>query len=166
MSKVRVQTWDVTQLNGMDVLLLHDVLRLRVDVFVVEQQCAYAELDGLDAEATHVVGRTAGGEVVAYCRILPPQEGGLPHIGRVVVAARHRGQGHGKEVVREALAVVRLHYGTVRCAMAAQAHLQKFYEGLGFTVRGEAYPLDGIPHVDMVHADAMDLHTTADHPGK
>ena len=86
-----MQTWDVTQLNGMDALLLHDVLRLRVDVFVVEQQCAYAELDGLDAEATHVVGRTAEGGLVAYCRILPPQDGGMPHIGHSTVAGAMAG---------------------------------------------------------------------------
>ncbi|HRN36173.1 MAG TPA: GNAT family N-acetyltransferase [Flavobacteriales bacterium] len=166
MSKVRVQTWDVTQLNGMDALLLHDVLRLRVDVFVVEQQCAYAELDGLDAEATHVVGRTAEGGLVAYCRILPPQDGGLPHIGRVVVAAQHRGRGHGRELMHQALAAVRLHYGSARCEMAAQAHLQKFYEEFGFMVRGKAYLLDGIPHVDMVYAGPMDLQASVDHLGK
>lgn len=142
--------WSVLGLEGMEARLLHDILRLRVDVFVVEQHCAYPELDGLDAEAAHVVGRQAGGAVVAYCRILPPGADGLPHIGRVVVAPAHRGKGHGRQLMHEALQVVRLCHGSARSALAAQAHLQKFYAEFGFVATGPEYLLDGIPHVDMV----------------
>jgi ElaA protein len=135
--------------EGLGTRELHDILRLRVDVFVVEQNCPYPELDGLDLEAIHVVGKLADNTVVAYCRILPPQKDGLPHIGRVVVPTEYRGQGLGKELMNEALQVLRLNFGSERSAIAAQAHLQKFYADFGYVVTGPEYLLDGIPHVDM-----------------
>ncbi len=130
--------------------MVHDIMRLRVDAFVVEQNCAYPELDGLDEQAIHIIGQDADGTVAAYCRILSPKEDGLPHIGRVVVAPAYRAQGHGRELMREAIIAAQLYFKDERSAVAAQAHLQRFYESLGYQAIGAAYLLDGIPHVDMV----------------
>lgn len=144
--------WSVMPFSGLDGRLLHDIIRLRVDVFVVEQDCPYPELDGLDLDAWHVMGRKADGSVVAYARILPPDEDGMPHIGRVVVAPGHRGRGLGHRLMEETLeALGRLH-GSRRSALAAQAHLQDFYRRSGYVSKGPEYMLDGIPHVDMVRA--------------
>ena len=142
--------WSVLRFSEMDTRLFHDVVRLRVDIFVVEQNCPYPELDGLDPDALHIVGRTTDGNVSAYARILPPKEGGVPHIGRVVVALPERGKGIGDRLMEVALAALEKHYGSRRSALAAQAHLQRFYVGHGFTSCGEEYMWDGIPHVDMV----------------
>ena len=150
MSSEIVQYWSVTGFEGLSARLLHDVLRLRVDVFVVEQNCPYPEIDGLDLDAIHIVGQLADDTVIAYCRILPPQGDGLPHIGRVVVPTGYRGKDLGKELMQKALQVLHLNYGSKRSALAAQAHLQKFYMEFGYSVTGPEYLLDGIPHVDMM----------------
>ena len=150
MSGMEQLQWSVFDLSELDARLFHDIVKLRVDVFVVEQSCPYPELDGQDCDAVHVIGRTGNGEVAAYARILPPQADGLPHIGRVVVAKEHRGMGLGKRVMQEAFQVLRQRYGNTRSAIAAQTHLQQFYTDLGYVRTGTDYLWDGIPHVDMV----------------
>ncbi|MBK8583654.1 MAG: GNAT family N-acetyltransferase [Flavobacteriales bacterium] len=142
--------WSVLRFSELDTRLFHDVLRLRVDVFVVEQNCPYPELDGLDLDALHIVGRDANGAVAAYARILPPQADGVPHIGRVVVAMEQRRNHVGKRLMEVTLDALEQQYGSKRSALAAQAHLQKFYAELGYVTTGAEYMLDGIPHVDMV----------------
>lgn len=141
--------WASVPFAALDVPLLHDILRLRTDVFVVEQQCAYAEVDGADPTAHHIIGRTEDGRTVAYARVLPPGVDGLPHIGRVVVHPDHRGQGLARTCVSEALRTVRTVHGDTPCALSAQAHLLAFYGSFGFRPTGPEYLLDGIPHVDM-----------------
>ncbi|MFF3852764.1 GNAT family N-acetyltransferase [Micromonospora sp. NPDC002575] len=154
----------------LDARTLHDLLRLRVDVFVVEQRCPYPELDGRDVEpgTRHVWlartddgGRRAGGDagdggdgsqgeagtyggVVAYLRILA-DPGGLARIGRVVVAPGARGGGHAGRLMAEALAAV----GDRPCVLEAQSHLVGFYARHGFAVSGPEYVEDGIPHTPM-----------------
>lgn len=145
--------WSTKRFDELDVHLLHQLLRLRTDVFVVEQQCAYAEIDGQDLHALHVLGQQPDGALVAYARILPPGADGLPHVGRVVVAAEVRRHGLGRQLMHEVMHALSVHHGTTRSALAAQAHLQKFYEGFGYRASGAVYPLDGIPHVDMVRSD-------------
>lgn len=142
--------WRTCAFSELDVRSWHDILKLRIDVFVVEQNCPYPELDGLDLHALHVIGCDAQHRPVAYCRILPPHKDGLPHIGRVVVDKAHRGSGIGKQLMREALRSVERKYGSPRSALAAQAYLQAFYEELGYRVTSAVYPLDGIPHIDMM----------------
>ena len=122
---------------------LYDVLRLRADVFVVEQDCAYLDPDGVDLVATHVLGRVDG-RLVAYARVSP--EDGMQRISRVVTARDARGTGLGHAVVRESLAVV----GAAPCFLNAQDHLRAFYAQHGFTPVGEVFLEDGIPHVRMV----------------
>ncbi len=128
---------------------LHDLMRLRVDVFVVEQQCPYAEVDGLDPTASHMLGYSSKGELVAYARILPPSADGLPHIGRVVVHPDHRSKGLSKMIMLACFEAIETRYGNRRHAISAQAHLVRMYEGLGYRSTSAAYDWDGIPHVDM-----------------
>lgn len=145
----RIQ-WSVFDFSELDTQLLYHILKLRVDIFVVEQNCPYPELDGQDPDAVHIVGRQVDGTLVAYARILPPGGDGVPHVGRVLVAEEHRGNGLGKRVMEEAFRMLLQRYGSTRSAIAAQTHLQQFYTDLGYVRTGEDYLWDGIPHVDMV----------------
>jgi ElaA protein len=130
---------------------LHDLLRLRVDVFVVEQECAYPEIDGRDVEpGTRHLWFARDGRPVAYLRLLAEPDGagepgGVARIGRVVVARDARGQGLAARLMTEALTVV----GSRPCVLAAQSHLVGFYARFGFTPSGPEYVEDGIPHVPM-----------------
>lgn len=141
--------WCVKPFAELSAHELHDILKLRVDVFVVEQECVYTEIDGQDIHAHHLMARAATGDLVAYARILPPHEGGLPHIGRVVVAAQNRGGQLGRRLMQEALKGVHALFGSTDNALAAQAYLVPFYTSLGYRKLGEAYDWDGILHVDM-----------------
>jgi ElaA protein len=128
----------------LDTATLYAIMQLRVDVFVVEQRCAYRELDGLDMEpTTQHLWIDDDGQIRAYLRLLVPT-GGPARIGRVVSAASWRNRGAGQRVIRAALDVVR---GPV--VLDAQAHLQRWYERLGFVVCGAGYVEDGIAHVPM-----------------
>ncbi len=142
--------WSVYPFAALGTRLFHDILRLRINVFVVEQQCPYPELDGLDREALHIIGQHADGAVVAYARILPPGSDALPHVGRVVVGLQERRKGTGRLLMEQVLIALRSQYGSACSALAAQAHLQNFYGELGYVAVSAEYALDGIPHVDMV----------------
>ncbi|WFE39131.1 GNAT family N-acetyltransferase [Micromonospora sp. WMMD998] len=129
----------------LDARTFHDLLRLRIDVFVVEQSCPYPELDGRDVEpGTRHLWLTRDGAVVAYLRILADPDG-VARIGRVVVAPADRGAGLAGALMAEALAAV----GDRPCVLDAQTHLVGFYAGHGFTVSGPGYLDDGIPHTPM-----------------
>jgi len=142
--------WSVKAFNGMAPRELHDVFKLRVDVFVVEQRCVYPEIDGQDPDAHHVLGQDANGRLVAYARILPPHGNGPPHIGRVIVHPEKRGQHLGRHLMHTALKAVEELYGSRRSALAAQAYLVKFYGTFGYVPMSDPYDWDGIPHVDMM----------------
>ncbi|MFE0528897.1 GNAT family N-acetyltransferase [Micromonospora parva] len=123
----------------------HDLLKLRIDVFVVEQNCPYPELDGRDVEpGTRHLWLTDGGATLAYLRILADPDG-TARIGRVVVAPSARGGGHAGRLMSAALEVV----GNRRCVLEAQSHLVAFYARHGFAVSGPEYVEDGIPHTPM-----------------
>jgi ElaA protein len=134
----------------LDVATLYDVLALRSAVFVVEQECAYQDIDGLDlADGTvHVIGRDHG--IAAYARVLAPDhEHPTPRIGRVIVASEARGQQLARPLMREALAACARRWPTDAVELGAQAHLTGFYASLGFEAVSEPYDDDGIPHVWM-----------------
>jgi ElaA protein len=135
----------------LDTTTLYALLRLRGDVFVVEQKCAYADLDGRDTEpGTRHVWIARDSKVLAYLRILDDSASGAPleRIGRVVVAAAERGGGHAGRLMAHALTVI----GHRDAALEAQAHLVGFYARFGFQVTGPEYLEDGIPHVPMRRA--------------
>ena len=130
---------------------LYDILQLRSEVFVVEQECAYLDLDGLDQEALHILG-VRDGVIVATARILAPG-GRHAHvsIGRVVTAPSARGEGLGRALMEAALQETMKHFGAgTSVALSAQSYLLPFYESLGFVVTSEEYLEDDIPHTDML----------------
>ncbi|MFI7574788.1 GNAT family N-acetyltransferase [Micromonospora sp. NPDC049497] len=131
--------------TDLDARTFHDLLRLRIDVFVVEQACPYPELDGRDVEpGTRHLWLAGDGGPLAYLRILA-DPGGLARIGRVVVAPTARGGGHAGRLMAAALDEV----GDRPCVLEAQSHLVAFYARHGFTVIGPEYVEDGIPHTPM-----------------
>lgn len=133
-------------LSGRDV---HDLLALRSEIFVVEQTCIYQDVDGNDPVATHLLGRRSG-TLVAYLRLLPPgTRFARASIGRVVVHRSERGTGLGRALMNEALGRIEAD-GPVPLKLSAQAHLQAFYESVGFIATDERYDEDGIPHVAMI----------------
>lgn len=138
-------TLHVAPFADLDARTLHDLIRLRIDVFVVEQKCPYPELDGRDVEpGTRHLWLERDGRPVAYLRILA-DPGGVERIGRVVVAADARGDGHAGRLMTEALAVV----GERVSVLEAQAHLAGFYARYGYSPTGPEYLEDGIPHLPM-----------------
>ncbi len=145
--------WDVKLFQKLSPSQLFDVLQLRVNVFVVEQQCAYPELDEYDchAEARHLSGSNEAGQLMAYARILPPGSR-YPNVnlGRFVVRKDARGQGVGHQLLREALKEIQGRWPGNDIRISAQDYLQKFYEQYGFLRVSDVYLEDGIPHIDMV----------------
>ncbi len=148
-----MSTRHVARLADLPPATLYALLRLRVDVFVVEQNCPYPELDGRDTEpgARHVwLTRGAGeqrvpdGAPVAYLRILDDGDG-VARIGRVCVAPAARGEGYGRQIMAAGLDLV----GDRPCRLSAQSHLAGFYADLGFRADGPEFVEDGIPHVPM-----------------
>ncbi|MBN6771804.1 GNAT family N-acetyltransferase [Pseudomonas granadensis] len=130
---------------------LYALLRLRSEVFVVEQKCAYPDLDGqdLDGDTHHLMG-WENDQLVAYLRLLDPQsQGGDVVIGRVVTAPAGRGKGLGHAMMEQALKQAEKHWPQVPIYLSAQAHLQGYYGKYGFVVAGEEYLEDDIPHIGM-----------------
>ena len=137
---------------------VHDLLRLRQDVFVIEQDCIFHEIDGRDPLAVHVLGRR-GDHLVAYARVFAPGiVGPEASIGRIVTDPAARGSGLGHALFRESLRVVERIAPGAPVRLAAQHHLERFYGGYGFVGVGEKYIEDGIFHLDMVRAG--DARTT------
>ena len=134
------------QLTGREV---HDIMRLRVDVFVVEQRCVYPEIDGQDPASVHVLGIADNGTLAAYARILPPHGKEPPHIGRVIVDPAFRGKHLGRHLMHHALNALENQHGSHRGVLGAQAYLVHFYGSFGYIPVSEIYLWDGIPHVDM-----------------
>lgn len=142
--------WRIMDFSEMDLELFHDVLKLRIDVFVIEQNCPYDELDGKDQNAIHVIGKGSNNDIRAYARILKPNAEHPAAIGRVVVRNDLRSSGLGHELMSVCLNWIKTSYGSSRSVLSAQEHLQGFYGKHGYKTTSEVYDLDGIPHVDML----------------
>lgn len=142
--------WHTHLFSDLSLDQFHDILKLRVDVFVVEQDCPYEELDGKDRTAIHVHAEDETGRSVAYARILPPTDGNPPAIGRVVVDPDMRRSGLGHELMSRCIDLLQEKYGSEHSILSAQDHLRAFYEKHGYKSYSDVYDLDGIPHVDMV----------------
>lgn len=130
---------------------LYALLKLRSDVFVVEQKCAYPDLDGQDLEGDihHLMG-WEDDQLMAYLRLLDPEsQGGDVVIGRVVTAPAGRGKGLGHAMMEQALKQAEKHWPQVPIYLSAQAHLQGYYGKYGFVAVGEEYLEDDIPHIGM-----------------
>ncbi len=145
--------WKIQKFNELTSRELYDLLRLRVDVFVVEQTCPYPELDGrdLDAGTRHLAARTTDQALAAYLRLLAP---GVVYpgitIGRVVTAREFRGNGLGHALIEKAIELAGVIWPETPLYMGAQNYLRAFYESHGFEAISEIYLEDGIPHLDMI----------------
>ena len=133
----------------MDPTVLYSILKLRVDVFVVEQGAAYEELDGRDVEpGARLYWAEDEGNVLATLRLLKEADGS--RIGRVATASAARGRGLAAELMRRAIAAC----AGQRIVLDGQLQLERWYEGFGFARSGEVFVEDGIPHVPMTRAAA------------
>lgn len=142
--------WRFVPFDALTAGELYELLQLRAEVFVVEQACAFQDMDGADHHAMHVLG-TADDELVAYARCFPagikfPEAS----IGRVITRESVRGSGTGHELMRRCIACVSQYWGEQRIRIGAQARLEKFYLQHGFLSAGAPYIEDGIPHVEML----------------
>lgn len=129
---------------------LYGILQLRSEVFVVEQDCVYQDIDGKDQKALHALG-IKNKEVVAYTRIFQP--GAYfeqASIGRVVVKESERTYGYGSEIMMASIKAIHDHLNETTIKLSAQTYLKKFYNSLGFKEVGEEYLEDGIPHIGML----------------
>lgn len=143
--------WTLKSFDELSLSEFHDIVQLRLDIFVVEQDCPYLDLDGKDNIAYHFFATTEEGQTVAYTRLFGPGEYYKEaSIGRVVVHKDFRKEGLGIELMTGSIAQIKNIYNTEIIRIGAQRYLQKFYESLGFISTGEYYMEDGIPHMYMI----------------
>lgn len=139
----------IYQFDELSARKLYDVLKLRVDVFVVEQNCPYPEIDGLDQQSIHLL-YNENDTIVAYARLVPA---GLkyefPSIGRVIVHEDARGRGLAKQLLEKSINYISEQWQAQTIQLQGQVYLQEFYQSFGFQPTSESYDEDGIPHVDM-----------------
>lgn len=129
---------------------LYNILQLRSEVFVVEQDCVYQDIDGKDEKALHIVGMVEN-ELVAYTRCFKPGDYFKEaSIGRVVVKESQRKFKRGNQLMNSSIEAIEKHYNTTTIKISAQCYLNKFYTNLGFNAIGEEYLEDGIPHIAMI----------------
>jgi ElaA protein len=129
---------------------LYAILQLRTEVFVVEQDCVYQDMDGKDSKALHIIGKNRD-EIIAYTRIFRPGDYmNQACIGRVVVKKSERQGGFGKEIMLASIKAVKDKFKETTIHISAQTYLQKFYRELGFIAVGETYLEDDIPHILMI----------------
>jgi ElaA protein len=144
--------WVLKEYCDLDIDELYAAMRLRQEIFVVEQNCPYLDADGKDVYSHHLFG-FLNKELVAYCRLVNP---GISYeevsIGRVVVKSSHRKYGYGHILMQRALDEIHLLYGNAPVRIGAQSYLLRFYEAHGFIQVGDEYLEDGIPHLIMLRS--------------
>ena len=130
---------------------MHDIFHLRLAVFVVEQKCAFQDVDGADPASHHLYARNPRGEIAAYCRLVPP---GVkfpePSIGRVITMKAERGSGLGRQLMARALEHAQRLWPGRPIRIGAQQYLERFYGSFGFVKSSDPYDEDGIQHIEMV----------------
>ncbi len=131
---------------------LYEVMALRQEVFIVEQDCPYLDADGKDQPAWHLMGFDDNQKLVAYTRLL---DKGIsypkyPSIGRVVTSPAARGKGYGVSLMKESIKQIGTLFGKQDIKISAQVYLDQFYRSLGFEPVGEGYLEDNIPHIAMI----------------
>ncbi|SHK13312.1 GNAT family N-acetyltransferase [Epilithonimonas mollis] len=141
--------WKIKTFDEISTQELYSVIKARINVFVVEQDCPYPDLDDYDQKAIHLWAEIDG-EVLAYCRIF---DKGIKYqetsIGRVVTTEKGRGTGLGKQLINYALEVIENRLMTSEVRISAQDYLLRFYAGFGFQDTGKKYLEDNIPHTEM-----------------
>jgi len=142
--------WRLRRFDELSSRQLYAILAARLEVFVVEQNCPYQDLDGLDSIARHLSAWTSRGDLAAYARILPPETRfEQPSIGRVLTVLHRRRVGLGVELMRRVIVAAAEAFPGHDLRISAQRYLEEFYRGLGFEIDSQPYLEDGIPHVEM-----------------
>ena len=140
---------EVKKFSELSIGELYELLKLRTEIFVVEQECIYQDMDGKDSLAVHILGKEED-KIVAYTRIFNSGDYyDEPSIGRVVVRNSNRGENKGKEIMKESINYIKNNMQEKEIVLSAQKYLDKFYTDLGFKSEGEDYLEDGIPHQKM-----------------
>lgn len=144
--------WECKPFQSLTLEELYAILALRAEVFVVEQNCPYQDLDGKDQKGLHLCGYADDGTLIAYTRILKKgiSYADYASIGRVITKASARGGGLGYELMKQSAEMLYTHYGQQPIKISAQSHLQNFYGKLGYVGLGEEYLEDDIPHRAMI----------------
>jgi ElaA protein len=145
--------WILKKFNELSVQEFHNILQLRINVFVVEQNCPYPELDGKDCKAMHffAVADENPLQIIAYTRLFQPGDYYQnAAIGRVVVHPDFRHKNIGDELILKSIQQIEKHFKTTKIKIGAQTYLKNFYEKHGFKKVGEDYIEDGIPHIYMI----------------
>ena len=141
--------WKTKRFETLSSLELYELLKLRSEVFVVEQNCVYLDIDGKDEKALHLLG-TFEDKIVAYARLFKPNDYfAEASIGRVVTHPNFRERKIGHILMREAVESIRIYFGESKITISAQLYLKKFYESHGFIQTSEMYLEDDIPHIEM-----------------
>ncbi|MDF1795091.1 MAG: GNAT family N-acetyltransferase [Coxiellaceae bacterium] len=143
--------WQWQTFESLNNQQLYQLLQLRSAVFVVEQQCIYQDLDGIDQQSWHLLGYEDE-QLVVYLRIFIDNNQSV--IGRIVTAQSHRGKGLGKEMMQQAMDYIQLHNDRFpqKIYLMAQHYLEGFYQSFGFETTSEPFDEDGIPHIDMLYS--------------
>ena len=142
--------FNIKRFNELSIQELYVILQLRSEVFVVEQNCVYQDLDNKDLDAYHVLG-ILDKEIVAYARIFKPGDYFLESsIGRIVVKKEFRKFQYGYKLVENSIQFIENNLQQNTILISAQSYLTKFYNSLGFIRVGEEYLEDGIPHIKML----------------
>lgn len=141
--------WKIKRFEALSVFELYNLMQLRSEVFVVEQNCVYQDVDGKDEKALHLIGEDEA-VTVAYCRVFKPKDYfDEASIGRVIVKDNYRDQKLGHSLMKEAIEVINAEYNETKITISAQLYLKKFYESHGFIQTSETYLEDDIPHIEM-----------------
>jgi ElaA protein len=141
--------WKIKRFNELSLLELYSLLQLRAEVFVVEQNCVYQDIDGKDEKALHLIGEFEE-KTVAYCRLFNASDYfDNCSIGRVVTSPACRSMNFGNELMVNAIDGIKSHFGKTAITISAQLYLKKFYENHGFVQTSETYLEDDIEHIEM-----------------
>lgn len=141
--------WHFKKFEALNPYELYQIMQLRNEVFVVEQNCVYNECDGKDPKCLHL-WCTLNGEIAAYCRIVPPGVSyDEPSFGRIVSKPGYRDRKLGHQMMSFILQVIENYYNTTSVKISAQVYLEKFYEQYGFHQTSEHYLEDTLPHMEM-----------------
>jgi len=148
-----VLKWKWSSFSELSNIELYDICALRQQVFVLEQQCLYPDLDYHDQDAMHLLG-IKDKKLLAYSRLLPKN---VPYpnaisFGRVVTDKSARGQGLGKELIQQILSYLENKNNTAPIIISAQLYLEQLYQSFGFQSVGEPYDEDNIPHIKMIRS--------------
>jgi len=148
--------WHTKKFEELEQTELYKIMKLRQDVFILEQSCFYADLDNKDIQSLHIFAtRKDEKNLLAYARVLPK---GLSYeevsIGRVVTHPNYRHLKLGRNLMMKCIEAVSHHYGTQSIRISAQAYLKEFYMNIGFKPTSEIYLEDNIPHIEMLYMDA------------